>query len=1120
MSSAMKIEDFIPYYPEPITPYTAAKYEEFAELSVGAGEEGTKVGSYLPHQELIRRLIGPSTSTPGMLVFHSTGTGKGCVAAAVAETYKREFVDGKTRRPALVLVKNDSLEQTFKKEVAEVCVKLDYLPKMTLAERGRLDLDDVPKGLSRDELHEALRKDSKKMDEKLYSMRLTRLISKAYTIATFGTFLENFDRNFPTDVTIHNEFDNRVIIVDEVHNIRQGGLTMSMNLDGDAGEELDDEKHEVPRGKRRDGKADKQKKRYAALHKLLHTAVNTRVLLLTATPIWDSTREIASIMNLLLPLDQQLPVLSKFEKEFFNEDGSVIEDKVDVLRDAFKGRVSYLRAPYSNAKRVEDGVTEPYTRFLKVIPSPMSEHQANVAIRKWRDETARDVLQGPRAAANFVFPDGSTDTEGFEKHCVVKVKGKDEKTKVMYQLDGETANVVSKIEGLRKCSCKFADILEDIMCHPDALQFVYSQAVTGSGAILLGLIMQLYGFRWVKSKADFGSGPRFAVITNDPETTNDIKAIRSVLAEFNRPENVQGTHLRVIIGSRTIAEGVTLKNVTRVHIVQPHWNLSALDQAVGRAYRFGSHNALEAFRKDHGDDRPVEVHIMRHIAVFSKKPLPSSAYTRGMCEPYPPFKPVLDEENGGPDIYVARLAESKEYRNVNVYRLMKEESMDCVLNYKRNVLAADPDGSRECDFRVCDYVCADVPEKFVHKGGDERLQYDIPVTRTDNKILLFSNDEVETLKERVKGIMQTHVAILFDTLIQMTGASDERLLLFALEDLIDKRTPILDIYGFSRYLAEDNDLYYLAVDPNDVSPDETVYVSEPIATERYTFDEELEILALIQQEKIVKTMCSVNNPLDVYRGLHHRTKIPVLEAVVKAINEKYPSAKRVASILNDGMKNLYFLDNNEVAHVMYGTEFRGASYNIVVKRISPTGKTRIFRDGKWQYPKSKEDEEEIVKRILKAAGRADTSQSPIAHREEATAVEFDAPIYGRLVEKKGVKEFQIVRRRNEMEKKRNRGIVCKTDNASRIIETIFEVDGLPEPDVGLEDKSATELMGLLELNISQSPSKIDGDMVMKMLGDDPSVDRILRTMTLVKMKKLELCKHLENVLREKGLVFG
>lgn len=57
----------------------------------------------------------------------------------------------------------------------------------------------------------------------------------------------------------------------------------------------------------------------------------------------------------------------------------------------------------------------------------------------------------------------------------------------------------------------------------------------------------------------------------------------------NSLENIDGKIIKVILGSPSIKEGVSFKHIQHVHILDPVWNQSAIDQLEGRAIRYCSH---------------------------------------------------------------------------------------------------------------------------------------------------------------------------------------------------------------------------------------------------------------------------------------------------------------------------------------------------------------------------------------------------------------------------------------------------------------------------------------------------------------------------------------------------
>ena len=58
---------------------------------------------------------------------------------------------------------------------------------------------------------------------------------------------------------------------------------------------------------------------------------------------------------------------------------------------------------------------------------------------------------------------------------------------------------------------------------------------------------------------------------------------------FNHDENVRGEYIQIILISSAGAEGISLKCVRQVHIMEPFWNYIRIDQVFGRAIRMKSH---------------------------------------------------------------------------------------------------------------------------------------------------------------------------------------------------------------------------------------------------------------------------------------------------------------------------------------------------------------------------------------------------------------------------------------------------------------------------------------------------------------------------------------------------
>ena len=84
-----------------------------------------------------------------------------------------------------------------------------------------------------------------------------------------------------------------------------------------------------------------------------------------------------------------------------------------------------------------------------------------------------------------------------------------------------------------------------------------------------------------------GSAGKYALITDDAGEA------RKILQRVRQIENKEGSQCRVIVTSPRVAEGVDFRFVRQVHVLDPWFNMSRLEQVVGRGMRTCSHSALD-----------------------------------------------------------------------------------------------------------------------------------------------------------------------------------------------------------------------------------------------------------------------------------------------------------------------------------------------------------------------------------------------------------------------------------------------------------------------------------------------------------------------------------------------
>jgi hypothetical protein len=171
------------------------------------------------------------------------------------------------------------------------------------------------------------------------------------------------------------------------------------------------------------------------------------------------------------------------------------------------------------------------------------------------------------------------------------------------------------LDALAKYSPKFKFLIEKIKeCTGTCL--VYSQFRTVEGLGVISIAMDANGFQQLEIAKDakgewdidmenidldkqryvlFKSDPEYAQIllnifnSNFDQLPKHIaKKVESLCANLE-DRNLHGQIAKVIMITQSGSEGISLKNVRQVHVMEPYWNNIRLNQVIGRAVRANSH---------------------------------------------------------------------------------------------------------------------------------------------------------------------------------------------------------------------------------------------------------------------------------------------------------------------------------------------------------------------------------------------------------------------------------------------------------------------------------------------------------------------------------------------------
>ena len=669
----------------------------------------------MPHQMFVKNFLSFQTPYNALLLYHGLGTGKTCSAIGIAEE-ARGFMKqiGVTQRILIVAspnVQNNFRLQLFDERKLEADGDLwnlnTCIGNTLLKEINPTGLRGIPR-------------------DKIIS-QINSIINKYYSFVGYtelAHFIQRKVLNFdPTKYSdkerkelkmkrIRKFFDNRLIVIDEVHNIRP----------------TDDNKEGT--------------KIASLLKDVCKYAENIRLLLLSATPMYNSYKEIIWLTNILNAVDKRSMITESmvFDKngDFVqggtDDNGRVVEAGDALLRRKLTGYISYVRGenPYTFPFRIYPEIFSPEHKLdsenypkmqmnKKEIEEPiqhiplyvtkMGEYQEkgyNRIMDYLRNRTGDVIdkygqtktmptfenmetfgythLEKPIQSLDIVYPSPELDNaaDANIETLVQNMVGKNGLAKIMkhktsdilkydYEYNEDTLKRYGRIfnqENLHKYSNKMSDICNKIMSSTGII-IVYSQYIDG-GVVPMALALEELGFSrygsagytkslfknrptepldsvTMKPKSQNAAGvafnpARYVMITGDkrfsPNNNDDLKYITN-------PENSLGQNVKVVLITKAAAEGLDFKNIRQVHIMEPWYNMNRIEQIIGRGVRNRSHCGLPF------EDRNVEIYL--HAT-----------------------SPNNDEEPA--DMYVYRFAEKKATQIGKITRILKETSVDCILN--------------------------------------------------------------------------------------------------------------------------------------------------------------------------------------------------------------------------------------------------------------------------------------------------------------------------------------------------------------------------------------------------------------------------------------------------------
>ena len=740
LSAAPETDTFLyPTLDDPDFNYKISQRQEFADTTYdGEIMDIRKQANLLcnlpfelkPNQLFVRNFLSFQTPYNSLLLYNGLGSGKTCSAIGIAEemrTYMKQIGFNKK----IIIVASPNVQDNFRLQLFDER-KLELLPN------GQWNLNTCVGNALLNEINPTKLRG---LTKERVSFQIRTIINTYYVFmgdkGEFGNYInkkiyvpDNYtpaERAALRTTKIKQYFSNRLIIIDEVHNLRIS-------------------------------EANKNKMTSSLLMEIAKKSNNMRLLLLSATPMYNSYSEIIWLTNLLNANDKRGEIEIT---DVFNADGTfrepdptnkrsyVVEGGRELLKRKLTGYISYVRGenPYEFPYRVYPETFDPEhtiasisypTKQLNQMPisdedvikhvpvytNQISEYQKKgydyilsylelkqtTTTDKWgkskimptfenMESVGYNLILFPLESLIIVYPHPILDV--YDDNIVVN-KSDTEKKEMIQSFIGKTglSNIMNhqavkapipykynfeyKPEILKKYgkifssdeiykySAKISNICNIIQKPSTGIILIYSQYIDG-GIIPMALALESIGFSRYSSTPEHN---RNLLKKSDIEPIDAI-TMRPLSDGSGSGSGMPAKYV-IITGDKDFSQNNNedIKYITQKENMNGEYvKVVLISKAAAEGLDFKNIRQVHVLDPWYNMNR-IEQIIGRGVRNMSHCQLPfeernTEIYLHGM---------VLDKDEESADLYVYRTAEKKAIQIGRVTRLMKEIAVDCQLN--------------------------------------------------------------------------------------------------------------------------------------------------------------------------------------------------------------------------------------------------------------------------------------------------------------------------------------------------------------------------------------------------------------------------------------------------------
>ena len=754
------------------------------------------------HQQFLQSFINKKTNYKGLLVFHGVGVGKTCSAITISNSFRDSY---KAKGKRIICLVAGNIQPGWKKTIYDYTKGENQCTGDTY--------HDIIMGMEKKTYQQqtGVRRKVNKMIKDYYEFygyrEFSGKIKRLLKIRIGDRDISDSERKKIEKEFMKEYFSDRLLIVDEVHNLR------NEKNDNHAKETLQ------------------------YLDKVIKYSVNLRLILLSATPLFNQPSEVIWLVNMLLKNDNR-PILR--HNQLFDENKNITEEGISLLIQKTRGYISYLRGenpitfpirlyPDSNKDKHcletyplldiwnNEIPKENAYKFMKLYASSFTGLQKKAYesfIKSIQENKNLQITESKRGSqiSNIVYPtisylskktttiDLKTCSGSAGLHNIMNRSVKNNLSSYSYKqeyLDLVENSPMFEKSNIKQYSSKINSVLEKVSSS-EGIVFIYSQYLS-AGLIPMALALEHMGFTKYGSENLLSykhkgkqSGSYILLsgdITISPNNQQSIQEITS-------PQNKDGSKIKVVLGSVVASEGLDLKNIREIHIIDPWFHLFRVEQIIGRGIRFCSHMGLEKKKRN--------VTIYQHVGVSAKS------------------------ENESVDIFIYRQAEQKARKIGHIEHILKQNSIDCLLNKGLNVITKenvkpitlqtsqgnvltnfnihDKPYSKMCSFQeTCDFPCS--TSKDFDKITNDTVNFDT-FNPSDSKYL------IQSVKHKICKMYELFSFYSLQELEKEIDMNPE-ITYHALDMMVQDKDSVWNSEGKHGYLFKKQNLYVFQPSYND-----------------------------------------------------------------------------------------------------------------------------------------------------------------------------------------------------------------------------------------------------------------------------------------------------------------